>query len=118
MTYEALCTHNLLGGEIKEPRAEDGGREEAQEYEAGHDGVAHLRVGGEVARRALPQRVEQPAHGRRARAVWHSDRREHLRAKHFFIMYTILNRNNNLKLHYKNKRFVFCMNVCKNYWSD
>lgn len=68
----------MVLGEIKELRAEDGGSEEPQEDEARHHRVAHLRVGGEVPRGALPQRVEQPAHGRRARRVRRRDRREHL----------------------------------------
>lgn len=72
-------THNLFAGEVEQPGPQDGGREEPQEYEARHDGVAHLRVGGEVARRALPQRVEQAAHGGRALRVRRRDGREHLR---------------------------------------
>lgn len=68
----------MLGSEIKEAWSEYGGREEPQEDEARHHRVAHLRVAREVARRALPQRVEQAAHGARAHRVRRRDGREHL----------------------------------------
>lgn len=59
-------TYDLFGGEVEEFRAQDGGREEAQEDEAGNDGVANFGVSGEVMDGALLQVVEDLAHQCRA----------------------------------------------------